>query len=308
MAEHTEQDQRNGRPDTLTCEVCHQDFTVQPRGPLPTACSGTCRRRRSYARAKQDGRARQWAAAEAARRKAVPVEKTCPHCAAHYSTVFGAVTCGAAECRKAYHRERMRDYLRQRAHEQRRCEGRFIFSCAYCGTLCAPGENVSWYARQFCSVKCKRGWHNARAPRVVRGPTCRVRTPEVRTWISGPCRECGTIVTTRSDLATGWCSRKCSRRDRRRRRRARKAGVGYKTLGFRTVAERDGWVCQLCGGAVDSDLAWPDPMCATLDHVIPLSAGGEHTEANGQLAHWRCNTLKGDGLSATAIGSQIAMI
>jgi 5-methylcytosine-specific restriction endonuclease McrA len=30
----------------------------------------------------------------------------------------------------------------------------------------------------------------------------------------------------------------------------------------------------------------------SLDHVIPISAGGEHSKANTQLAHLGCNAKK----------------
>jgi 5-methylcytosine-specific restriction endonuclease McrA len=30
-----------------------------------------------------------------------------------------------------------------------------------------------------------------------------------------------------------------------------------------------------------------------LDHIIPVADGGEHTEANCQCAHHRCNMRKG---------------
>jgi 5-methylcytosine-specific restriction endonuclease McrA len=59
------------------------------------------------------------------------------------------------------------------------------------------------------------------------------------------------------------------------------------------VFERDGWICRLCGRPVDPSLRWPDPAAASLDHVVPLIAGGGHSRANSQLAHWLCNVKKG---------------
>jgi 5-methylcytosine-specific restriction endonuclease McrA len=44
---------------------------------------------------------------------------------------------------------------------------------------------------------------------------------------------------------------------------------------------------------VDRELRWPDPDSGSLDHVIPLIAGGEHSRENTQLAHWLCNVRKG---------------
>lgn len=49
--------------------------------------------------------------------------------------------------------------------------------------------------------------------------------------------------------------------------------------------ERHRGVCGICGEAVDHD----NFEC---DHVVPLSRGGEHSYANTQLAHPRCNRVK----------------
>jgi len=44
-------------------------------------------------------------------------------------------------------------------------------------------------------------------------------------------------------------------------------------------------VCWLCGGA----------GADTLDHVVPVTRGGDNDPANLRPAHRRCNTLKGAG-------------
>lgn len=60
------------------------------------------------------------------------------------------------------------------------------------------------------------------------------------------------------------------------------------------IFERDLWTCQLCEKSIDRDLSWPDPLSASLDHVVPLAKGGKHTRGNLQAAHLRCNLQKGD--------------
>jgi 5-methylcytosine-specific restriction endonuclease McrA len=59
------------------------------------------------------------------------------------------------------------------------------------------------------------------------------------------------------------------------------------------VFERDGWICQLCDEPVDRNLHWPDPLSASLDHIIPITKGGTDKYANAQLAHLQCNLIKG---------------
>jgi hypothetical protein len=63
------------------------------------------------------------------------------------------------------------------------------------------------------------------------------------------------------------------------------------------VAERDGWMCMLCGTPVDRSLHHSHPMAASLDHVVPLNLPANtkhgHVWNNVQLAHRHCNESKG---------------
>lgn len=77
-------------------------------------------------------------------------------------------------------------------------------------------------------------------------------------------------------------------------RRARKAAAAFEDFDRREVFIRDGWRCGICKGKVDAKLSAPHPMSASLDHIVPLSRGGDHTRANTQLAHLRCNIAKGN--------------
>lgn len=76
------------------------------------------------------------------------------------------------------------------------------------------------------------------------------------------------------------------------RGRAKKFGVKYTPINKLTIFERDLWICGLCREPVDKDIPWPDLLCATLDHIIPMSRGGDHVESNVQLAHFLCNLMK----------------
>ncbi len=56
-------------------------------------------------------------------------------------------------------------------------------------------------------------------------------------------------------------------------------------------------VCAICGNPVDKSIKYPHPLCATVDHIIPIDKGG-HPSAldNLQLAHFGCNRQKSDKL------------
>jgi 5-methylcytosine-specific restriction endonuclease McrA len=99
-----------------------------------------------------------------------------------------------------------------------------------------------------------------------------------------------------------WTPAYVERSDRLRRisatvaahaRRVRKEAGQVERFASREVFERDGWLCGLCHLPIDPGLKWPDPQSASLDHILSLAAGGEHTRANTQAAHLRCNVRKG---------------
>ena len=82
-------------------------------------------------------------------------------------------------------------------------------------------------------------------------------------------------------------------REQCRSRRALKALVIVERVDEWVVFRRDRWVCQICHHRVDKLLSSPHKMGPTLDHIIPLAKGGEHSYANTQLAHRSCNSAKG---------------
>lgn len=78
----------------------------------------------------------------------------------------------------------------------------------------------------------------------------------------------------------------------RRKRRARLAGVPREPYTTALIAVRDGFTCSLCGGLVDMAIKWPDLQSPSVDHVIPISRGGDDTLLNVALAHFGCNVRK----------------
>lgn len=146
-----------------------------------------------------------------------------------------------------------------------------------------------------------------------------------------PCPECGSTFTPVS-ARQRYCTKKCAGRACNRRylaahpekaakyraaaqaagtrqaswhlRRARKVTTAVERFTSVEIYERDGWCCGLCRRQVDSRLKYPHPMSASLDHIVPLSLGGEHVRSNAQLAHLDCNVRKGAG----AAGEQLRLV
>ena len=82
--------------------------------------------------------------------------------------------------------------------------------------------------------------------------------------------------------------------------RAQKAGVRVEKFTLAQVIDRDGWVCGICGWPIDRNVPWPDGQSRSIDHVIPISLGGDHVLSNVRLAHLGCNLRKGAKLDGCA--------
>lgn len=89
-------------------------------------------------------------------------------------------------------------------------------------------------------------------------------------------------------------------------RRARMRGRESERFTRREIFDRDRWRCGLCGMSIPTNLAWPHPRSASLDHTIPLGADGTHTRANVKASHLRCNHKKNVGYMPQ--GEQLLLI
>lgn len=71
-------------------------------------------------------------------------------------------------------------------------------------------------------------------------------------------------------------------------RRARLMGAAVREVVDPAVLwERDGGICGICGRPATAD-------AFDVDHIIPLSKGGDHSYSNTQVSHPTCNRQKGN--------------
>lgn len=63
-----------------------------------------------------------------------------------------------------------------------------------------------------------------------------------------------------------------------------------------TLFNLHGWICVICKDPIDPKLRQPNPLAATVEHVVPLCLGGTHTWDNVGPAHASCNFAKADSL------------
>lgn len=116
---------------------------------------------------------------------------------------------------------------------------------------------------------------------------------------SGRCRVCDTwFVSEHLDVT---CSEQCRtehhrglRQAHKDRRRARKRGAYRADVYRKKVFEADGYRCHLCGKKTNPRKQAPHPKSPTVDHLVPLAAGGTHEPSNCRTACFLCNAVKGN--------------
>lgn len=78
------------------------------------------------------------------------------------------------------------------------------------------------------------------------------------------------------------------------RKRARKNNAFVEDVHRDKLMEMYGGKCGICGEPIPDDVDYFHPLYMNVDHIVPLSKGGEHSYANCQPAHASCNIQKKD--------------
>lgn len=162
-------------------------------------------------------------------------------------------------------------------------------TCETCGAVFYGKRNAS-----YCSEECRPPTDSERKRQYTREYGQRSKGNPLHV-----CRECGKRFRApygdkrRSFCSSGCCRRFNGRIHKRKRRAYKKTNGPIEAVNPLLVYERDSWICSICGKKVDKRLMFPDPASPSLDHIVPLSQGGPHTYQNVQLAHLRCNMVKG---------------
>lgn len=128
--------------------------------------------------------------------------------------------------------------------------------------------------RRTCSARCQvlLSKYNGTRPRIVE------------------CARCGASIDLLGKTRTG----QFPRIDTRICGVCRRARSLRHKVSIRVLAETKGSICGICGQPVNMNLAYPDAMSPSIDHIVPYAHGGSHDIENLQVAHLRCNHVKSD--------------
>lgn len=194
--------------------------------------------------------------------RVTPAAKTCEHCGRDFKSSRDAKMC-SIECRNRAragnpkHQAKARE--RARANYAPRSAITFIV-CRYCNELAC--------VRMATAIKCRK-------------PECNL-THRALVTAERRARQGRENYGYTDATAAAY-----------HRRRALKRGATVENFTPVEIYDRDNWTCGLCSEPVDRNRKWPDPLSVSLDHIVPLALGGDHSRANTQCAHLSCNVRKG---------------
>lgn len=177
-------------------------------------------------------------------------------------------------------------------HSKPRACAVYVRNCRICGVLFVSRGKGAHLCGDECRKENTRRQSRAHSIR----ESGRDRKPRA-------CKECGmTFVPEYGNKHRLFCSYRCLRKMVRRscpgkhRERVRKYGGRYLPVRPRAIFERDQWTCQICGKKTPEHLRGSCNSAAPeLDHIMPVSRGGDHVPLNLQCACRACNCTKGAG-------------
>lgn len=166
-------------------------------------------------------------------------------------------------------------------------------ACEHCGAAYVLART----GQKFCSDRCREQSYRKGGVKFVNKSCeyCSVELGSVhpqKRFCGGNCaRKFREADMTPGERRARWERKRANWQRRRALKKGATVGPPFTIL---DVISRDGWQCSLCGEVVDGSLVYPDPRSLSLDHVVPLNRGGEHSLTNAALAHLECNVIKGD--------------
>lgn len=190
----------------------------------------------------------------------------------------------------------------------------------YCSDACRPKAKPQGKQRK-CKT-CRKQFTTSTKNRVYCAP-CQSSLhlpPGPRKWhwrsmvYIGTCQVCAAATCGRNPKH--YCSQQCRSRaaylantDRfiaaAHKRRALQKRQWVEDVDLATLGKRDKWQCHLCGKRVRQKPRHKrDPDMASIDHLIPISLGGQHSYANTAISHLRCNLSK----RTRAMNEQLALL
>lgn len=111
------------------------------------------------------------------------------------------------------------------------------------------------------------------------------------------CKCCGNVFAA-SYKSASYCSNECRKKSKNKLhdRRLNKCEVRDYSINIHKLYNKYSGICQMCGKKLTFDCDGNDDLHPSVDHIIPIAKGGNHTWDNVQLLCRKCNTYKRDNV------------
>ena len=177
-------------------------------------------------------------------------------------------------------------------------DGRIDIRCLRCRTV----KNVSYitarHYKRFVCEHCEatereqKKKEQSRIQKIVRKfnrPIKKTEQIQAKT-----CPECGAFYYSTKAICKDCTIARQKRASNRKKELKRKNSYTResKMISARTLYERDGGICWICGGMCDINADPNSNYYPSVDHIVPQSLGGKDTLDNVRLAHRICNTVR----------------
>jgi len=167
--------------------------------------------------------------------------------------------------------------------------------CLWCSTSFKTTYEIKIFCNRRCKEFAKQSRKNVKESTGIELPANRIRYRVITLYIRN-CLNCDETLNTKKPHQL-YCNQFCS--DMSKETKRRQAGVSRfnKSQSPNITARiyyRDKGLCGICKEPIDLRLQYPNPMCLSIDHIIPVSLGGNNFQSNLQPSHLVCNTRRGN--------------
>jgi len=174
----------------------------------------------------------------------------------------------------------------------------FTRNCKYCSTDFQTIYETKIYCDRRCKERAQQSRRHVRKTKGIALPPSRIRRGVVTRYIKW-CKNCNEVMNTHRHWQL-YCDTTCSQMFKETRARQGQVKRFKKASAPNIVArlyyKYDG-LCGICKETIDLTLKHPNRMSLSIDHILPISKGGNNFQNNLQPTHLICNMLKSDKIT-----------
>lgn len=176
----------------------------------------------------------------------------------------------------------------------------YFKACEICGIQSCHRKNN---LRPLCAdPQCLRTYESRRVAKYTENKALRINGPK-KLLVCGCCnKEFKQRIRNQKMFCSQRCANKAAHRARKAMERASKKARTAERFDPVKVLRRDNWICQCCGAETpEAKRGTHEANAPELDHAIPLSKGGPHTQDNTRCLCRQCNIAKGGRVTKEAV-------